>query len=216
MLLEQGVKRSRAARPRLKTVVLGGEGVLFRSRIGDFLSLLATSHQRSVAEIEARWEREVRTRYWRGEMTDAHALRTLTGSRSELSKFQHPLALYTAGPAMTRLYAWSARLDVWLLCNHRSSWLRPFLEEHEALGALSAVRISDETALLKPEPEAFHQLLPSLRPQETLVVDSRLRSVSVASSCGFRTLQARDGNDWVAQIDAQIEAATSEPERLRA
>ena len=216
MLLNQGIERSYANRPRLKSIVLGGEGVVFRSRTDDFLALIATSVRQPVAAVAARWERVVRAPFWSGQMSDADAWRALTGSRRVPASFRFPLALYAAGPAMIRLQAWSAQLDVWLVCNHRSSWLYPFLEQEDAFSAFSEVRVSDRTGRLKPSASAFRQLLPFVRPEETLVVDSRLQSLSVASGCGFRTLQARGKNDWVVQIDAQMEQVLPEARRRRA
>lgn len=204
----------------LKLLVLGGQGVVFDAALERFFGVLARAHRVDPARLWLTWERHVRDEAWRGSVSDEGIWRQLVDRPVDAALAQSTLrSFYEPAPAVAKLRHWAGRLPVWLLSNHRSDWVLPVLDELGVTHLFDKILISDQTGRLKPEPEAFHQLL-NLRntAAQTLVVDDQLHNLCTAAALGFRTLQARPKNRWAEQIDDAVQeyGGDSGPRRITA
>lgn len=202
----------------LGLLVLGGQGVVFDAALDRFLALFALTHRLDFADVFSRWDESVRERAWQGGLDETSVFEELAQRSVDVRTARAQLrTFYAPGPAVERVKQWSESLPVWLLTNHRSEWLLPMLDEFGVSRCFERILISDRIGRVKPDPEAFGQVLSyRFAGAQTLVVDDQLHNLCSAAALGFRTLQARPKNRWVEQIDEAVLAASETGERLSA
>ena len=194
------------AKPKL--LVLDGQGVVFEAPFKQFLRLFAGENGLDFSEVVFRWKNQIRQRAWCGAIDDEMIWNELAGKEVDVAKTMRALhSRYELGPAAGRLSVWSQKVPIWLLSNHRRAWLLPLLEDAGLEDAFERLLISDCTGLVKPESDAFLQLLSGdISPGEVLFVDDKRRNTEAAEKLGICTILATAGSPWVEEIEARLGA----------
>ena len=114
-------------------LVLDGQGVVFNAPLRKFFDRLASELGLEAQEIHRRWDSKLRDLAWSGKLPEDQELwRRLAGPQADTTALSVALeAEYQLGPAAGHLAAWSSRIPIWLLSNHRSHWLLPRIERFQ-------------------------------------------------------------------------------------
>ncbi len=189
-----------------KLLVLDGQGVVFNSPFKKFLSSFAKNNRLDYEQVERRWEGRIRELAWRGLISDDQLWSGLADRKINVKETMLELSAgYEPGPAAKHLTSWSQTVPIWLLSNHRSAWLLPKLEAFGLGGAFDKLLISDSTGFIKPEPEAFRQLLHGVSSaQDILFIDDQLHNVQAAEALGCRAIFAAPGRPWLERVEAAL------------
>ncbi len=90
-----------------------------------------------------------------------------------------------------------------VLSNHLARWLLPHLQQAIAQGLIDHVLVSETTGHVKPQREAYldvvRLLTPELARPRLLMVDDRPGNLHAARSVGFEVLPASVESAWVSQ-----------------
>lgn len=189
-----------------KLLVLDGQGVVFDAPIKAFLWSFARDNDLDYPMVESRWQTEVRHLAWTGAIDDEAVWNTLAGGPVSVQQTMSSLrASYSPGPVADFLAGWSRLVPIWLLSNHRSHWVLPQLDELDLTGVFQRLLISDTTGLVKPDPDAFRQLVSDeIAAEDILFVDDQKHNVNAADSLGLSTVHASSRYDWVREIDDRL------------
>lgn len=189
-----------------KLLVLDGQGVVFDAPIKRFLSAFARRNDLDYSALLGRWQDRLRQLAWSGEIDDETLWTELAGKDVDVHETMLELGeSYRPGPAACCLDRWSQHLPIWLLSNHRSHWVLPQLVSMNLAGVFERLLISDETGIVKPDPQAFAQLLNGqVVASDILFVDDQLHNTQAAEELGLRTVHASPGAAWAADIDAAL------------
>jgi len=193
---------------RPKLLVLDGQGVVFDAPIKRFLGAFAHDNRLDYGAVMRRWEDGLRHLAWTGAIDDDDLWHELAGKPIDVRQTMLALSTsYQPGPVASYLATWSQQVPIWLLSNHRSSWLVPQLVSMNLVGAFQRLLISDATGLVKPDPNAFGPLLDgTLDPGDILFVDDQLPNVHAAEQLGLKTLHASPHHGWVADLNRYLHA----------
>jgi putative hydrolase of the HAD superfamily len=199
---------------RIELLLLDVHGVLLTRAMPALLRRLARKTGQDLEALERYWRQELRGPAWRGEIDDHELWRRLTDGREPDPDGRAMLErLCRRGPAAELLPAWSARVPVWLLSNHRSHWLEPRLERFGIARHVDRVLVSDATGAVKPEPAAFAPALAQVGdPRRVLFVDDQASNVEAARRLGVPAVHAK-GTGWMRGVDARLPAPAA-PSRV--
>jgi putative hydrolase of the HAD superfamily len=195
--------------PRIELLVLDAHGVVLNSYWPCFLGELARRVGRSEESLIRRWRETVRLDAWSGHIDDCQLWRRLgAGQKSDKDLRDLLEKGYTHGPAASRLRRWAQRMPIWLLSNHRTSWLVPRMARLNLLDFFDRILVSDVIGSMKPDPAAFREVLrQTSRPQRVLFVDDQLVNVLSARRLGLTALHAEKTGHWLGVVDRLLDLA---------
>ncbi len=187
-----------------KLLVLDGQGVVFDAPIKKFLLMFARSNGLDYASVVSRWQNRLRHLAWTGAINDEALWNELADKKINVQQTMHSLnTSYRPGPAANYLASWSRLVPIWLLSNQRSNWVLPQLDALNLTGPFQRILISDVTGAVKPDPNAFAQLLDSeFAPGDILFVDDQEHNAKAAEKLGLKTILASPEYAWVQEIDS--------------
>ena len=190
-------------------LVLDVHGVVLNNPFRTFLRTLATRTEQDPVELETRWDEELRLPTWLGRTGDAELWSALLGRdalpRSSAWWRARLEGTYALGPAAPLLERWHEHVSIWLLSNHRASWLKPRLDRMGLDAHVDRVLVSDELGAVKPAPEAFEPILRAYPdPSRVLFVDDQLHNVTAARSFGLRAVHLQPDERSLRVIDKLV------------
>lgn len=190
---------------KTELLLLDGQGVIFNRPLKTFLDTMAKATGRSPELVRQLWHQELREPFWTGRIDEAMLWTRLTGGRVETDWARQLESLYRPGPAVARLPLWSAKVPVWVLSNHRTSWLLERLRRFELDQFLERVLVSDSLGFAKPDPRVFAAALDvCTHPERVLYVDDQLANIQAARTVGFEAVLADPADTWLSRIDEFI------------
>ncbi len=191
-----------------KLLVLDGQGVVFDAPIKSFLLLFTRHNNLAYESVIGRWQDRLRHLAWTGAIEDEALWNELAGRKVDVKQTMRSLsASYRPGPVAKYLISWSRRVPIWLLSNHRSHWVLPQLDSLNLAGTFQQMLISDLTGIVKPDPNAFTQLLNGdVAAEDILFVDDQIHNARAADKLGLRTIHASPELPWVNEIDRSLRA----------
>lgn len=192
---------------RIELVVLDVHGVVLNVYWPSFLREIARDTGQPADVVARRWHTSLRSDTWLGKITDRQLWQRLTGLERDGRDWRQVLeAGYTRGPAAPYVRRWAARVPIWLLSNHRTSWLLPRLARFDLLDCFDCILVSDALGAMKPDPAAFREIRKfASAPERVLFVDDQLVNVRSAGRLGFLTLYANDAGGWPDVIDRLLD-----------
>ena len=196
--------------PRIKLLVLDGQGVVFNRPFPMLIERLALETGQAIHEVWSRWNRELREPFWCGRMSESEMWRRLAGTEVGTKWTERLESFSKPGPAATRLVHWSRVLPVWMLSNHRADWLLPRLDRFGLRTYFSRVLVSDQMGVVKPDRRAFSAVQQVVaQPNEALFVDDQGPNIASAASLGLTTVHAVPETPWVESVDGILARETS-------
>ncbi len=191
-----------------KLLVLDGQGVVFDAPIKSFLLLFTRHNNLAYESVIGRWQDRLRHLAWTGAIEDEALWNELAGRKVDVKQTMRSLsASYRPGPVAKHLISWSRQVPIWLLSNHRSHWVLPQLDSLNLSASFQQMLISDLTGMVKPDPNAFAQLLNGdVAAEDILFVDDQIHNTRAAEKLGLRTVHASPELSWVNEIDKSLRA----------
>ena len=188
-------------------LVLDGQGVVFDAPIKSFLLFFTHQNNLDYDSVISSWQNRLRHLAWTGAIEDEALWNELAGKKVDVKQTMRSLsASYRPGPVAKYLVSWSRQVPIWLLSNHRSHWVLPQLDALNLSGSFQQMLISDLTGIVKPDPNAFTQLLNGdFAAEDILFVDDQIHNVKAAEKLGLKTLHALPEISWVNEIDRSLQ-----------
>ena len=194
----------------VELIVLDVHGVVLNSPLRSFFHTMAVATGQDPYDVQRRWDRELRVPTWTGELSDEAVWNGLLGPgrrrgtpiwwRSQME------ATYRPGPVVPLLDTWARRAPIWLLSNHRGTWLRERLERMDLIRHFTRILVSDALGAVKPAPEAFQPILETgVDPARVLYVDDQLHNVVAARRHGLQGLQLQADEASLAVVDRAVQ-----------
>jgi FMN phosphatase YigB (HAD superfamily) len=162
-----------------RILVLDVHGVIFTNPLARFLAELAQRHRRESAEVLQVWADELRRPFWLGELDEDRMWRRLYPAADPAALTAELEGRYARGPLFGALE--SIPEPVWLLSNHRTSWLLPRLARFGLADRFERVYVSDAIGCIKPEAEAFRLVQREAVGRDVTYVDDKPANVAVAA-----------------------------------
>jgi len=204
---------------RIERLVLDAHGVVFSNSFRNVVSEIAHLSGQNTGEVWEKWLREVRYPAWSGGLSESEiwprlGVGHLTRRRDEIMR-----TAFGLGPAGPYLRTWNRHTPIWLLSNHRSEWLRPRLQQFGLEGFFERILISDQTGFVKPDENAFLEIMDGKSPDRVLYVDDKQKNIDVAKRLGACTILATTDVLWTNAISElltfQSTPAGSATDRVR-
>ncbi|MEZ4367843.1 MAG: HAD-IA family hydrolase [Kofleriaceae bacterium] len=190
--------------PGCDLLVLDGQGVTFTDPFGAWLDDLADATASPRPRIRSRWHDELRERAWRGEISDDALWAALAGADGAAWGARLEAA-YRPGPAAAHLARWAARVEIWLLSNHRTPWIEARLRRFDLRRYFARLLVSDGLGALKPSPAVFAPVLADRRhPERVLFVDDQAKNVAAARALGLSAVLADPGGRWRTEVERRL------------
>jgi HAD superfamily hydrolase (TIGR01509 family) len=167
----------------VEILILDVHGVLFNKPLAGFLRDLGERTGEGGTQLLDRWQREVRTPFWIGELDEAAMWKTLAPYESPVALRDDFEARFERGPLWG--LATTFERDVWLLSNHRSDWLHERLARFDIADRFDRIMVSDEMAAAKPDPAAFRIVAEVSQSRQVLFLDDQLHNVQAADRRGI-------------------------------
>lgn len=198
--------------PEIALLVLDVHGVVFNSPLTGYLAEVAQRTDQPEGSVVARWHQELRRPTWLGELSEPELWRRLAGASGREDELRARFeARFRLGPAAPHLADWRRHVPVWLLSNHRSTWLHERLARFHLQDHFERILVSDRIGAPKPEPAAFTPLLQTGHaPHEILFVDDQQKNVDAARSLGLTAIHASDESDWLDSVARLVATAHDE------
>ncbi len=176
--------------PTVDYLILDAHGVCFNNPFKSFLTTLAEMTHQRPEDVLRRWMQELRTPAWLGEVDDEALWRRLTGSLGDTECWQVLLEThYRPGPVAAHLTHWSAQVPLWVMSNHRTTWLHRRIKRYGLAECFRRVFISEQEGLVKPDPRFFERVAGELPdPGRALFIDDQLDNVAGAKRVGMQAI----------------------------
>ncbi len=138
-------------------IVLDVHGVVINNPLPTFLRDVGDRTGVGGDELLRRWRAHWRRPFWEGSITEEEMWGSLAPALDPVALRADLEARYREGPWFDFVKHHDG--PMWLLSNHRSSWLLPRLERFGISDRFDRVLVSDVLGAAKPSPEAFAPLL---------------------------------------------------------
>jgi putative hydrolase of the HAD superfamily len=187
-------------------LILDAGGVLVSEPVPRWLLWAADGDDQRHMELQQAYDRLYQP-LWSGHISARQAFSTLARfcDRSAEQLERELVGGFELLDVSERLHDWAEVADVAVLSNHRSSWLRPLLDQIRA--PLAAVWISEEMGVAKPAAPAFVRPRAWSRSRPAaLFVDDHVRNVHAAEEASIPSLLA-DSPAWPDAVDAWLAEA---------
>jgi len=187
-------------------LILDVHGIILNAYWPDFLHEVAHYLGEPYEQVNRRWREHIREDAWLGRIDDEELWQRLTYSSAGECDWRGLLeAGYALDSGAERVPAWAEAVPTWLLSNHRSHWLMPRLERFGLLDHFERVLVSDRINAVKPQAEAFQELLGHVSdPSRVLFVDDHLDNIATARRYGIDTVFAEEGTPWASRVDEML------------
>lgn len=191
-----------------RTLVLDLGGVLLTDGTKTAFEVLAGFHSApSCAELEQRWQQELRLPAELGEIGSDEVFFTLARWTGLAMTTVEDVVLGEFQPipqGVTLLQEATARgLKTVLATNHLDEWLRRWEERYPWFGLLDDIVCSSTLGKRKPQGEFYDEVLKVAgNPSNLLFVDDDPVNISGAQACGLPSLLAR--GDWSSSVEGWL------------
>ena len=172
-------------------LILDAHGVCFNNPFKPFLTTMARMTHQRPDDVQQRWMKQLRAPAWLGEIDDEDLWRQLTGSLGDTLCWQALLEThYEPGPVAPYLKRWGSAVSIWILSNHRASWLHRRLDRFDMTDRFDRVYVSDEEGFIKPDIRFFERVTGELHdPSRALFIDDQQANIESALEVGMQALR---------------------------
>jgi FMN phosphatase YigB (HAD superfamily) len=168
---------------RTELLVLDAHGVVFNNPMAEFLRDLGGQTGEGGESLLDRWHAEFRTPFWEGRLGEDQLWHGLAPRMSASDLRRQLESRYTPGPLFEVATTWPHRL--WILSNHRTTWLTDRLGRFGIAERFERVLVSDAMGRAKPHPAAFVAVQQAARLTSVTFIDDQPRNVRAARQLGI-------------------------------
>jgi len=168
-------------------LILDAHGVVFNNPLPSFLKRLAAMTGQRGDDVLRRWHHELRMPAWTGGISDDEIWHRLTGGQGDPECWQSLLeTCYALGPVGSRLSLLPKTLPIWILSNHRTTWLHRRLKRFGLLERFEQVIVSEDLCLAKPDLRLFQAVMNRVpESKQVLFIDDNSQNLAAASLAGM-------------------------------
>lgn len=161
-------------------VVLDVHGVVINNPLPQFLHDIGERVGIGGEELVRRWRARWRRPFWEGSITEAEMWEAIAPGLDAAELRADLEARYRRGPWFGFVLEHAG--PVWLLSNHRTTWLLPRLERFGVADRFERILVSDALGAAKPSPAAFASLEAR---SDTVFFDDSPCNVAAARALGI-------------------------------
>lgn len=202
--------------PTVDYLILDAHGVCFNNPFKPFLSTLAQMTYQRPEDVQRRWMDELRTPAWLGEIGEQELWQRLTRSIGDTECWQALLEIhYKPGPVARHLRRWGSAVPIWIMSNHRTTWLLRRFMRYDMADCFTRIYVSDEQGLVKPDIRFFERVASRLpRPGRALFIDDQQANVDSARQAGMQALCV-DHPNLLIEVERMIGVSHHDDEATR-
>lgn len=190
----------------MKTIlILDAGGVIIddlTTQFWDMLVAKSTDSTLSRLTIYTDYKREVSEKLWSGQCNEQDFVQFLKHYQINLS---HELLSEIVAkcliplPAFEMLEIWSTKVELYIMSNHRTSWLLPALEAVRPY--LSDIYVSDTAQMKKPSLNWFNAISEKHPNSSILFVDNTMHNIEAARQSGWQAIYADETYMWIDEVN---------------
>lgn len=202
--------RSTTTAPAVERLILDLGGVVLPSAMPQVVAELAAHSRKTDQQLWRYFNRHLFGPFWSGQMGLEEfwrAFATYADVPDMVGRWQTEMTASMLRPLehLEAVRGWTRTVPVGVLSNQRAEWVLPVLARAGLADVLDPLLVSSLTGLVKPDPRAFAQLTRlGTPPDRVLYVDDRPQALRAAEQFGIATIQAHNGDQWVARVSARL------------
>lgn len=186
-------------------LILDAGGVIIDDLTTQFWDMLVARSDNNTltrTTIYTHYKREISDKLWSGQLDEEDFSLFLKHYHIHLS--QEEVSDIVAQcliplPAYKMLEKWSEQADIYIMSNHRTSWLLPALEKVRPY--LKDIYISDTALMKKPSLDWFKAISHRHPEKQIVFVDNTMHNIEAALKSGWQAIYADEAYVWIEEVN---------------